>query len=55
MHKDENDGVPEASRDGVTDAADANVPADGSDAGANDAVPAPAAGCAPERRAAVRR
>ena len=43
MHKDENDGVPEASRDGVTDAADANVPADGSDAGANEAVPAPAA------------
>ena len=43
MHKDENDGVPEASRDGVTAAADANVPADGSDAGANDAVPAPAA------------
>ena len=43
MHKDENDGVPEASRDGVTAAADANVPADGSDAGANEAVPAPAA------------
>ena len=43
MHKDENDGVPEASRDGVTAAAGADVPADGSDAGANDAVPAPAA------------
>lgn len=43
MHKDENDGVPEASRDGVTAAADANVPAYGSDAGANEAVPAPAA------------
>ncbi|MEV7131774.1 DUF5719 family protein [Arthrobacter sp. NPDC093128] len=43
MHKDENDGVPEASRDGVTAAAGANVPADGSDAGTNEAVPAPAA------------
>jgi hypothetical protein len=43
MHKDENDGVPEASRDGVTAAAGADVPADGSDAGANEAVPAPAA------------
>ncbi|MBT2538074.1 DUF5719 family protein [Arthrobacter sp. ISL-69] len=43
MHKDENDGVPEASRDGVTAAAGADVPADGSDAGVNEAVPAPAA------------
>lgn len=43
MHKDENDGVPEANRDGVTAAAGADVPADGPDAGANEAVPAPAA------------
>ena len=48
MHKDENDGVPEANRDGVTSAAGADVPANRSDAGANEAaanaaVPAPAA------------
>ncbi|WP_104172711.1 DUF5719 family protein [Arthrobacter sp. Y81] len=43
MHKDENDGVPEASRDGVTAAAGADVPADGSHAADNEAVPAPAA------------
>ncbi len=48
MHKDENDGVPEANRDGVTSAAGADVPANRSDAGeneaaANAAVPAPAA------------